>query len=192
VSAVGTVRFLFFVRVFDLRRRHGLREGQRQRIPVVGLAWPRFCISALLSSTAHCVAKYTLSRPHPYPPGVRRLNLGIVARRKIGKLEASGIKAVPGNRLGQLDQGGHTAFGILPRVVVISVRWRYRIHPPPPELECPPYEPYFLFVGLLNLRRRHGLREGQRSTSPSSGEACPRFCMSALDSSTSRLLQLMW
>jgi hypothetical protein len=53
-----------------------------------------------------------------------------VALRKIGKLDASGIKAAPGDHPGHLDQGGHAAFGILPRVVVISATWRHRIHPP--------------------------------------------------------------
>jgi hypothetical protein len=32
--------------------------------------------------------------------------------------------------------------------------------------------------------QRHGLRERQRQASPSSGEAWPRVCMSAFDSST--------
>jgi hypothetical protein len=44
--------FIVFVALFFLlRRRHRLRIGQRQRIAAVGLAWPRFCMSALLSST---------------------------------------------------------------------------------------------------------------------------------------------
>jgi hypothetical protein len=38
--------------------------------PPSGLAWQRFCRSALLSSTTHCVAKYTLHRPHPDPSPV--------------------------------------------------------------------------------------------------------------------------
>ena len=39
-------------------------------LPSSELAWPRFCTSAFVSSTAHCVGKYTLNRPHPNPSPV--------------------------------------------------------------------------------------------------------------------------
>jgi hypothetical protein len=32
---------------FDFRKRHGLRDRQRQGVAIVGEAWPRFCMSAL-------------------------------------------------------------------------------------------------------------------------------------------------
>jgi hypothetical protein len=48
----ATLKFLVLVALFFLLRwRDGPREGQRQRVAVVGLAWPRFCMSALLSIT---------------------------------------------------------------------------------------------------------------------------------------------
>jgi hypothetical protein len=62
--------FFLFVLFFDFRRRHGLRERQRQRVAVIGRGRPRFCMSASLWITAHCVGKYTLSRLHPYPSPV--------------------------------------------------------------------------------------------------------------------------
>jgi hypothetical protein len=55
MPAIRAELFLF-VGLLDIRRCHGLRERQRQGVSVVGLALPRFCSSALLSSTAHCVA----------------------------------------------------------------------------------------------------------------------------------------
>jgi hypothetical protein len=56
-----------FVHFFDLRRRHALREGQRQRIPVI-----RARLAALLHvgfGFQHRAlrGKYTLNRPHPDP-----------------------------------------------------------------------------------------------------------------------------
>jgi hypothetical protein len=48
---------------------------------------------------------------------------------------------------------------------------------------------FFFFVGLLDFRRFHGLRKVSARASPSSGEAWPRFCVSALLSSTNRLLR---
>jgi hypothetical protein len=50
VTAIPAELFLV-VLFFDLRRLHGLRERQRQRIAVVRARLPRFCISAFDSST---------------------------------------------------------------------------------------------------------------------------------------------
>jgi hypothetical protein len=52
-AAAGVApEFFLFVLFFDFRRRDGLRKGQRLGVAVVGLAWPRFCMSILDSSTS--------------------------------------------------------------------------------------------------------------------------------------------
>jgi hypothetical protein len=83
------------------------QRSARGRRASSGEVWPRFCTSALLSSTAHCVGKYTLNRPHPDPSPVSGDGTwAIVARRKIGKLDASGRKAAR-HHPDHLDHGGH-------------------------------------------------------------------------------------
>jgi hypothetical protein len=67
VTAIPAELFLV-VLFFDLRRLHGLRKGQRQRVAVIGRGLAALLMSALLSGTTYCVA--TLNRPHPYPSPV--------------------------------------------------------------------------------------------------------------------------
>ena len=69
MPAIRAELFLF-VGLLDLRRFHGLREGQRQRVPVIRARLAAFLHVGQLSSTEHCISKYTLSRLHPYPSPV--------------------------------------------------------------------------------------------------------------------------
>jgi hypothetical protein len=84
----------FFLRpLLRLPRATGRAKVSASASPSSGEACPRFCTSALDSSTPHCVGKYTLNRPHSYPSPVSGDGTwGIVARRKIGKFDVSGKK----------------------------------------------------------------------------------------------------
>jgi hypothetical protein len=62
--------FLLLVLPIDFAGSTGCAKVSASESPSSGEAWPRFCMSALLSSTTQCVAKYTLSRPHPDPSPV--------------------------------------------------------------------------------------------------------------------------
>jgi hypothetical protein len=68
--STGNASELLLLISFDFRRLHGLREAQSQRVAVIGLGLPALLHVRLLSSTAHCVAKNTLNRPHPDPSPV--------------------------------------------------------------------------------------------------------------------------
>jgi hypothetical protein len=69
-AATGVSPEFFFVLFFDLRRHHGLRKGQRQRIAAIGRG-----LTALLHvrrAFEHRAPhrQYTLNRPHPNPSPV--------------------------------------------------------------------------------------------------------------------------
>jgi hypothetical protein len=72
--------------------------------------------------------------------------------------------------------------GMLQESRDVSAKCRHRI--PPQAASVVRAAEFFLLVLFFDFRRGHGLRKGQR-------EAWPRFCVSALDSSTSRFLRFM-
>jgi hypothetical protein len=54
-AAAIPAEFFLFVRFFDFRRLHGLREGQRQHVAVVRARLAELLHVRFVSSTTHCV-----------------------------------------------------------------------------------------------------------------------------------------